>query len=465
MKKALLMFLFPIMIIPMLRITSCGGIQYWLTEEEEAEFEQFVPGVIEYYKEKYEYDDVSVEHYNYLSPARDLFGGIVKSENRYFEMSDGFYVVWIDREGQLYDNKQADEIAAGLMHNFFLPKIEEIEEKYDITIEIEEPDMNYLTDYPYINVFHNKYCQDAKSFVDNEKINLQLSYVLFMDSSTGDYKTPMVEMGEFFNEYFNINVVEMFGCTSELGERFINKKFKRGYNSAAYTLFDSSVDAFCSYSLKFESEKHYSISVSSNNHWYSYFGSYDEYSLNSYWDEKQYFELFPSMDITPVKNDIILEEGDIIFEEILSQDELEEILLNYILAENTDSSNNSSLESSGSKNTVKSQTNISTESVLDSDVVLKTPITSAYKITFSDRFKQSYLEADDEALRCYFKFYPAPEQDKYSCYEVYKLTEKEGEIVISDISYTLNRSSIEHTYGCDKQVYLDDNSIYFICGV
>lgn len=441
MRKVMSILLVSMLLTMMCRITHCGGIQYFLTEEEETEFEQFVPDVIKYYEEKYEIDDVSVEHYSYLSPSRDLFGGIVQSDDRYFEMNDGFYVVWINSEGQYYDNRQADEIATGLMDDLILPEIEEIEEKYDIEISVENPVLNHVTYYPYIDVFHNKYSQDAESFVNSEKINLEMDNVLFMGSPTTDYKTPMVEMGEFLDNNFNVNVVEMVGCTPEFAEGFTNYDYHNNY------LFDESVDVFCRYTLSFEKENGWSIETGGNNHWHSYSGSYDEYSLKSYWNEKKYYELLPSLDITPRYKGVTLEEGDITIEEILSQEELEEILLKYQLSENSDGSN----------------TDVdSVESDTDSVTLQKIPVTSGYKITFSDKFKEENFDTNHKYLSGYLKFHPTSEEDKYSQYEVYELVEKDGKIVVSN-TYDLQSSSIEHTYGCDRELYVSDCDMYVIC--
>lgn len=443
MRKIMSILLVSMLITMMCRITHCGGIQYFLTEEEKAEFEQFVPDVIKYYTEKYGLDDVSVEHYSYLSPSRDLFGGIVQSDNRYFEMNDGFYVVWINSEGQYYDNRQADEIATGLMDDLILPKIEEFEEKYNISIKTttEKTYMNHLTYYPYIDVFHNKYCQDAESFVNSENVNLEMNNVMFMGSPTEDFKTPMVEMGEFLDSNFNVNVVEMIGCTPEFAEKFTKPSDHANY----------SVDAFCSYTLRFEKENGSLIETSGNNHWHSYFGSYDEYSLKSYWNEKKYYELLPSLDITPRYTprykSITPEEGDITFEEVLSQDELEEILLKYQLSENSDGSN-TDVDSVGSDT--------------DSVTLQKIPITPGYKITFSDKFKEENFDDDRKSLSGYLKFHPTPEEDKYSQYEVYELVEEDGEIVVG-YTYDLQSSSIEHTYGCDREIYVADCDMYVIC--
>lgn len=435
MRKIMSILLVSMLLTMMCRITHCGGIQYFLTEEEEAEFEQFVPDVIKYYEEKYEIDDVSVEHYSYLSPSRDLFGGIVQSDDRYYEMNDGFYVVWINSEGQYYDNRQADEIATGLMDDLILPKIEEFEEKYDIEITTEKTYMNHLAYHPHIDVFHNKYCQDAESFVNSENVNLEMKNVMFMGSPTKDFKTPMVEMGEFLDNNFNVNVVEMHGCTPEFAKRFTKSCYHDNY------LFDKSVDAFCSYTLSFEDEDGWSIEKSGNNHWHSYFGSYDEYSLKSYWNEKKYYELLPSLDITPrYYKSITLEEGDITFEEVLSQDELEEILLKYQLNEDSDGS----------------------DTAADPVTLQKIPITPGYKITFSDKFKEDNFDTNHKSLSCYLKFHPTPEKDKYSQYEVYELVEEDGKIVVSN-TYALHSSSIEHTYGCDRELYTADCDMYFIC--
>lgn len=353
-----------------------------LTGEQKETIEAKLGDALAYYNEKYGREAEEAEQYGFLSYPSDLFGDLagVNESTSYYYLIDGVKVVWIERTGMFYDDCQADFIISEFIEKTLAGKAKDIETKYGIRVSTGNMDMNYISPRIHSCVFHNKYTGSVEDVVLAEKPYLELHCMAFLGEENSPYDLAMEEMRTFLEQYFHVFSLELYACAPSEEESLLKAKERegRGYYSTFYESYKASYDTYS-----------YTTLQTLYGEWF--FSDYSddaEQTESTY--RKHYIELLPGMAVCSAYDGLVLEDGDITFEEVADADTLKQLYTEHKLQDappDTDS---------------------------DRVYLEHYPVTGAYEVHFSERIN-AFLEENSSGdasppFLCFLK--PTEDIDK-----------------------------------------------------
>lgn len=276
-------------------ITGCNS----LSDEEKSELDDTKEKAAIYYNGKYDLEE-SVEDCNY-DYNEGLFGAAYDTETMYFEMSDGYVVVYDVSKDRMLDNRQSKEIVGAINEEIWpgiFAQVEAItgQEMYCEKIESIKYNSYGAGGDRRDDFFVEYYEGDIKAYLAKENVELyaNMSNMIIVcddDSWTGAVEYMEAEIKECFTEYKIFWDVEVM--TSDLYEKY-RGNFK-DYRGSLY--------GYDGYIARVKMENMSGVC---------------ELAI----DEPTYIQVCPGVYMTSDEFDFAFQDGDVKLEETMTGDEL-----------------------------------------------------------------------------------------------------------------------------------------------
>lgn len=361
---------------------TCTFFAGCTTKEEEKLLEEKQEEALSYFKEKYSLSDVQIENCHYLS----YYDGLItykNTNNMYFHMNDGSTVVYFGDEDCFADNKQAAEIRAALLDEFWYPALEQLKNDTPATDAIAEDVFfnQYILDNFQEELFTGYFSGDVNDFIDEEEVQLTCEDIFLLCEEDSDYRSAMDTFSQDLSETFSIyNSVDITAVSPETGNAYF-------YEDGTFPDF---YEEGCYLKYSIQTEK------------------IDKYEAN-------YIQLLPGIYVTSIEPNLILEEGDITLGESYTEEELQELIdANYDALPDVAPENENGAYLAHDKDHV--------------DKCIVHANTPVYHMVFSGKVKNA---ADKYGFSCYFRlepeelsdggsefYYFLDGDDDYRCYSI-----------------------------------------------
>lgn len=276
-------------------ITGCDKI----TEEEKSQLDSNKEMAAIYYNGKYDLDE-TVEDYDY-DYNEGLFGNAYDTTTMYFEMSDGYVVVYDVAKEKMLDNRQAEEIVSDINEQIWpgiFSQVEEItgQEMYCEKIESIKYNSYGAGGDRRDNFFAEYYEGDIKTYLAKEDVELYANMsnmIIVCDDDSWNEAVEYIETEiescfDRYDVYWDIEIL-----TSDLYE-----KYKGNYKDYRGSLY-----GYHGYIARVRMEK--AIGAG-----------------ELFIDEPTYIQVCPGVYMTSDEFDYSFQDGDIIFQETMTGDEL-----------------------------------------------------------------------------------------------------------------------------------------------
>ena len=208
--------------ILILLITGCSKV----TEEEESKLDETKDKAVIYYNGKYDLDE-TVGDYDY-DYNDGLFGPTYDTETMYFEMSDGYVVVYDVSKDRMLDNRQSDEIVRDMEEELWPDIFSQVENITGQEMYCEKIESIKYTSYGAggdrsDNFFTEYYEGDIKTYLAKEDVELyaNMSDMIIVcddDSWNGAVECIESEIKSCFARYDVYWDIEIF--SSDLYEKY-----------------------------------------------------------------------------------------------------------------------------------------------------------------------------------------------------------------------------------------------------
>ena len=283
--------------ILLMLVTGCNSV----SDEERSELDETKEKAAIYYNGKYDLDE-TVEDYDY-DYNEGLFGPAYNTETMYFEMSDGYVVIYDVSKDRLFDNRQSQEIVSDINNIIMSGIFAEVEAITGQQMYCEKPEAIKYNHYgaggDRVDDFFTQYYDgDIENYLAKEDVELysNMSDMIIVcddDSWTEAVEYMENEIKENFAEYKLYWDVEIL--TSELYEKY--KGNFKDYRGSLY--------GFEGYIARVRMENVSGVS---------------ELAI----DKPTYIQVCPGVYMTSDEFDFAFLDGDIVFEETMTGDELAE---------------------------------------------------------------------------------------------------------------------------------------------
>lgn len=376
--------------ILLMLVTGCNSV----SDEEKSELEETKEKAAIYYNGKYDLDE-TVEDYDY-DFNEGLFGPAYNTETMYFEMSDGYVVIYDVSKDRLFDNRQSQKIVSDINNIIMSGIFAEVEAITGQQMYCEKPEAIKYNHYgaggDRVDDFFTQYYDgDIENYLAKEDVELysNMSDMIIVcddDSWTEAVEYMENEIKENFAEYKLYWDVEIL--TSELYEKY--KGNFKDYRGSLY--------GFEGYIARVRMENVSGVS---------------ELAI----DKPTYIQVCPGVYMTSDEFDFAFLYGDVKLEVAMTGDELEKY----------------------------------------SDSVLITVEGTVYKATFSERVN-AYLKTKDKGfLTVYCKFVPEEFEvstTKEFCELANGVTDKDVSVKdFHGIEWTENLKIAHYMSICDDDLY------------
>lgn len=253
------------------------------------------PKAVAWYKEKYGLSSAKIERAGYLSYGE--WFGLATTENMYFQMKDGYTVVYLAEEERFGDDRQAGEIEKKLYENVLNPLLEETKERLHAEAAgcVDELIFNVWDGNTKAWQVYTSYFEgDIEDYMEEETIYIGRPggvgfYVV--GGPEGNYRQELKKLGESLQEQFTMS--------SQVTLSGISQEYYNSWKAGDRSYF-SFVDDGC----------------------------YLQYKINGtiacY--EANYIKLMPGVYATAAEPDFMLEEGDIVCREAMTEEELQSLI-------------------------------------------------------------------------------------------------------------------------------------------
>mgnify|MGYP004476662029 FL=1 len=257
-----------LLIVTVFQFTGCAS------KEEIEELENMYDKSIEYYKNKYDLDNVSIKKHYIIStnngPVPQITGP------KCYVMSDGTKVIWT-KDKKFVDDRQSDEIQEDIKSKILDSVIKKYENEFGVKIKLDNQiilsnDLNFKNEE--VCYFNKKYDGDIKKFLEseNKKFALKKKDIIFVCNENQSYKENIISLATELKKYFN----------SEFSVFAVNDKRAKSY------------------------EKKDSITP-------IYEHIYDDGNWSDNWYEKKFIEIIPGFFASYSGPNYQLKDGDIVF--------------------------------------------------------------------------------------------------------------------------------------------------------
>lgn len=275
--------------------TGCSKV----TEEEKSMLDETKDKVAIYYNGKYDLDEAVCDYdYDYND---GLFGPAYDTETMYFEMSDGYVVVYDVSKDRMLDNRQSDEIVRAIEEVIWPGIFEQVknitgQEMYCEKIESIKYNSYGAGGDRRDNFFTEYYEGDIKTYLAKEDVELYANMsdmIIVCDDESWNEAVEYIEneIESCFARYDVYWDIEIF--TSDLYE-----KYKGNFEDYRGSLY-----GYDGYIARVRMEKGIGAG-------------------QLLIDEPTYIRVFPGVYITSDEFDFAFCDGDIVFEEAMTGDEL-----------------------------------------------------------------------------------------------------------------------------------------------
>jgi len=208
--------------ILILLTTGCSKV----TEEEESKLDETKDKAVIYYNGKYDLDE-TVGDYDY-DYNDGLFGPTYDTETMYFEMSDGYVVVYDVSKDRMLDNRQSDEIVGAIEEVIWPGIFEQVKNITGQEMYCEKIESIKYTSYGAggdrrDNFFTEYYEGDIKSYLAKEDVELYANMsdmIIVCDDDSWNQAVEHIEteIESCFARYDVYWDIEIF--TSDLYEKY-----------------------------------------------------------------------------------------------------------------------------------------------------------------------------------------------------------------------------------------------------
>ena len=281
--------------ILILLITGCSKV----TEEEKSKLDETKDKAVIYYNGKYDLDE-TVGDYDY-DYNDGLFGPTYDTETMYFEMSDGYVVVYDVSKDRMLDNRQSDEIVGAIEEVIWPSIFEQVKNITGQEMYCKKIESIKYTSYgaggdKRDNFFTEYYEGDIKSYLAKEDVELYANMsdmIIVCDNESWSEAVEYIEteIESCFARYDIYWDIEIF--SSDLYE-----KYKGNYKDYRGSLYG--YDGYVA-RVRMENKSGTSELVI---------------------DKPTYIQVCPGVYMTSDEFDFALCEGDVILEEAMTGDEL-----------------------------------------------------------------------------------------------------------------------------------------------
>lgn len=179
-----------LLIVTVFQFTGCAS------KEEIEELENMYDKSIEYYKNKYDLDNVSIKKHYIIStnngPVPQITGP------KCYVMSDGTKVIWT-KDKKFVDDRQSDEIQEDIKSKILDSVIKKYENEFGVKIKLDNQiilsnDLNFKNEE--VCYFNKKYDGDIKKFLEseNKKFALKKKDIIFVCNENQSYKENIISL-------------------------------------------------------------------------------------------------------------------------------------------------------------------------------------------------------------------------------------------------------------------------------
>lgn len=278
-------------------VTGCNS----LSDEEKTQLDDTKKKAAEYYNDKYNLDE-TVEDYDY-DYNDGLFGAAYDTETMYFEMSDGYVVVYDVNNERMMDNRQSQEIVDAINQHIWPDVFSQVESITGQKMYCEKIESIKYNSYGAggdrrDNFFTEYYNGDIETYLTEENVELYANtsdMIIVCDDDSWAEAVEYIETeveGNFFryNIYWDIEIL-----TSDLYEKY--KGNSKDYRGSLY--------GYDGYIARVRMEK-------------------GTGAAELVIDEPNYIQVCPGVYMTSDEFGFSFEDGDIVFEEAMTGDELDQ---------------------------------------------------------------------------------------------------------------------------------------------
>ena len=321
-----------LLIVTVFQFTGCAS------KEEIEELENMYDKSIEYYKNKYDLDNVSIKKHYIIStnngPVPQITGP------KCYVMSDGTKVIWT-KDKKFVDDRQSDEIQEDIKSKILDSVIKKYENEFGVKIKLDNQiilsnDLNFKNEE--VCYFNKKYDGDIKKFLEseNKKFALKKKDIIFVCNENQSYKENIIslatELKKYFNSEFSVFAVNDKRAKSYEKKDSITPIYEHIYDDGCYGAYNFNID--------------------------------DDENWSDNWYEKKFIEIIPGFFASYSGPNYQLKDGDIVFSK-MPENEL-----------------------------IQKELNKKTQEKLNSKDKTANSNIQIYKAKFSDELKQN-LKSDD----------------------------------------------------------------------
>lgn len=276
-------------------LAGCGK----LSNEERSELEDTKKNVTIYYNGKYNLNE-TIEDYNY-DHSDGLFGPTYDTKTMYFEMSDGYVVVYDVAKEKMFDNRQSEEVVSAINEQIWLGIFSQVEEITGQEMYCEKIESIRYNSYgaggdKRDNFFTEYYEGDIKTYLSKEDVELYTNnsnmIIVCDDDSWGDaveyIETEIENCFARYDVYWDIEIL-----TSDLYE-----KYKGNYKDYRGSLYG--YDGYIA-RVRIKNESG---------------------TVELAIDQPTFIQVCPGVYMTSDEFDFAFHNGDIVFQEAMTGDEL-----------------------------------------------------------------------------------------------------------------------------------------------
>ena len=177
-----------VFLLALLLLSGCTSLHYENVERR----------ALKYYKEKYGLKDVDIKR-SYKAGNNGMFG-YTETEDRAYEMSDGYSVYWNNTQKYFADDRQAEEIKEDFDSEILVPMLDKVTKNrlvaaYDLN-------RTAMTSFDHC-VFTSLYEGDIKAYLEKEKAR-PYDLRIFLEKEEGvDHEQRINEFNEVMSQYLD----------------------------------------------------------------------------------------------------------------------------------------------------------------------------------------------------------------------------------------------------------------------
>lgn len=286
--------LFKITIILIL-IISISGCK--LGKKEQDNKNKITEDAIKYIEKKYN-KDFKVNRSGYVMTNSTLFP--TYSDDVEIELTDGTKILYSAENNKFYDDYQAEKISKALIEEIWNPMLVKLE-PYKLSYEVKPAFNLYNKEGLTGTFFHEHYNGNIENFIKNEKLSVDIGHYDEYDNWIESYIYIISEDKDSWQERFNTV------------ENTIKTYFK-GQNDSSLQLIALTSNLY----EEVKPEGYYDIKINMDGCWAK--GNNKNLYL------QKYIKVSDGIYITSSESNFNLEEGDITLKEVMTGEELQNIM-------------------------------------------------------------------------------------------------------------------------------------------